>query len=282
MLVPSPAREARDRYRCMKDVRPVAVHKDAVIIVVVEDVADDVGRRSISSTRCPEPTARRSASTLPAKPAPTIRQSKPARRIRDGPAGAMLAGRDGAMRAAVGSSAAGALVSACTGLTPRTASAPASGRKSNPGHLAERAVHPGEPLSGPRCLAQRRLALDHEILRRAGDPSQTGLAVAADHVGDRGRDDRAPGGQVLRRLGGADEAGRIVARERQQRDVPAREVERAAPRTAWARADGCCRVSATRPGRSSPRTEHDRAASAAASRPPKSISSRSRRSSITP
>ena len=63
-----------------------------------------------------------------------------------------------------------------------------------------------------------------ERLGRVGEVDD--VAVGLDDVADRGRDDGLAGGQVLGRLGRADEARRVVARERQQGDVPAGEVGR--------------------------------------------------------
>ena len=79
---------------------------------------------------------------------------------------------------------------------------------------------------------------------RVGDAGQPGLAVGAHDVADRGRDHRLAGREVLRRLGRADEAGRVVARERQQRHVPARDVAPAAPHRTSARGSGCSRAAA--------------------------------------
>ena len=58
--------------------------------------------------------------------------------------------------------------------------------------------------------------------RPVGDEDQ--VAVVADHVGHRRRDDRLAGGHVLERLGGADPPGRVVQRPGHQADVEALQV----------------------------------------------------------
>ena len=74
------------------------------------------------------------------------------------------------------------------------------------------------------------------------------LAVRPHDVADRRRDDRLAGGQVLGRLGRADEPRRLVARERQQRHVPAGDVVRAARRRSSARGSGCSGAAAAPAG----------------------------------
>ena len=78
VLVGAPLGEAREIGRDLvrvgvEDVGPVAVDEDAVGIVLVEGVAAHMRAAVDQQHPLPGPTASRSASTLPAKPAPTIR-----------------------------------------------------------------------------------------------------------------------------------------------------------------------------------------------------------------
>ena len=60
--------------------------------------------------------------------------------------------------------------------------------------------HAARRVARPAPLARR-----DEVRGRVGDAHQALLAVGSDDVADRGRHDRLAGGQVLRRLGRADE-----------------------------------------------------------------------------
>jgi hypothetical protein len=61
----------------MKDVRAIFMNEDARVVVAVVGIAADVRALVDDSTRWPSTLASRSARTLPAKPAPTTRVSKP-------------------------------------------------------------------------------------------------------------------------------------------------------------------------------------------------------------
>ena len=95
-----------------------------------------------------------------------------------------------------------------------------------PGVLGQELVDRAQPVRGEAAEAQGTLDSGHEALGRVSDRDRVDVAVVPDHVGDRGRDHGQAGGQVLGRLGRADEARRFVARERHQGDVPAGEVAR--------------------------------------------------------
>ena len=70
-------------------------------------------------------------------------------------------------------------------------------------------------------FAQRGFACGDEVVDVIADTHD--IAVQIDHVVDRRRNHRPTGRQVLERLRGADETGRMVEREGQQTDVPAGE-----------------------------------------------------------
>ena len=86
-------------------------------------------------------------------------------------------------------------------------------------------LHRQQPVAlCTRRLFQRRVAGATNSLGVRGDAHD--VAVRLDHVGDRRADDRLARRHVFERLGRADEAGRLVQRERQQADVPAGEAVR--------------------------------------------------------
>ena len=70
------------------------------------------------------------------------------------------------------------------------------------------------------------LAGRDEFVRVTGDTHTLQRAIVPHHVDDRRRDDRTPRREILGRLGRADEARRLVDRERHQRDIPAGEIGR--------------------------------------------------------
>ena len=78
MLIRTPRCETREileyvaRVR-VKNMRPVFVHENAGGIGMIVRVAADVIAPVADQHRLAEPAARRSASTLPANPAPTMR-----------------------------------------------------------------------------------------------------------------------------------------------------------------------------------------------------------------
>src|SRR3954451_8925456 len=115
------------------------------------------------STLLPAWLARRSASTAPANPAPTIRTSNP--RMLTAPS-RPNGSRDQRLH-----------------LGPGTV----------PGGLGQMLVHGAQPYSAglvvPRMLGEGRFHRRDEAVRTTGDPDQAALAVRPDHVVDRRRDD---------------------------------------------------------------------------------------------
>src|SRR5829696_4074738 len=150
--------------------------------------------------------ASRSAMTLPAKPAPTISQSymrllRGCERV-DGDRGARAIRLAGRLEHQP--------VHRAPGLVPRA--------------YGEMPVDAREP--GLLRALEQALRLAHHLERRLRDLNEPLLAVRPHHVRDRRRHDRHAGRKELRRLGRADEARRLVQRERHQADIPARQIAR--------------------------------------------------------
>src|SRR4051794_19290183 len=88
---------------------------------------------------------------------------------------------------------------------------------------------------------EQRLGLSQELVGILGDLDQTGVAIGAHHVSDRGRYHWNAGGQELRGFRGADVAGCLVQRERHYPYIPSGKVARqmeislpAKPMNVWA------------------------------------------------
>ena len=92
-----------------------------------------------------------------------------------------------------------------------------------PAEIGEFEVDLRQPFAFAGQL-QGLLAGFDERVRIPGDEDPFQIAIMADDVGDRGRDNWPAAGQIFGRLRGRDEFGGIVDREWHQRDVPTAEV----------------------------------------------------------
>ena len=171
--------------------------------------------------------ASRSASTLPAKPAPTIKPIVHRSRLLRRSWRRTRSGRRSSPRAAVGDQLAHGGPGPVPGAVRRGAGRPAG--------------EPGGPSAGPAAASQRVRRprrgvgdLDQALARRRAAPRR---GSAVETTGQAG-------GEELGRLGRADEPRRLVERERHQADVPARQVARQLGVALRRRASGCWRAAA--------------------------------------
>ena len=95
-----------------------------------------------------------------------------------------------------------------------------------PAHLRQQGVSLAQPIAALAEQRQRRVALAHKGVGRFGDPNALQLTIGANHVDDRRGHHRPSPGQILRRLGRADEAGMFIDRERRDGHVPTAQVGR--------------------------------------------------------
>src|SRR5215212_3795464 len=136
-------------------------------------------RLSISKTRAPSSRARRSANTLPANPAPTIRKSNIAGSGRERCGLSRWHDHRGAGAGHDRQHLRGDTVPIMRGNEARGAGAPL-------------------PVRVARAV-QHRLSRGNELFSGGSDLDD--VAIKRDDVGDRGRDDRLAAGEVLERLG---------------------------------------------------------------------------------